>query len=159
MDALAGFFTKYKDALITVGWLLAALGWVVSNFQANQREKRKETRSEVDAICKAATEIIHKCRKYYGSQPTDPEEQARTAEISFDVKRILRRIQTLNTRTPKFQSAIVAGAEFFDVVTGEPFASKNRIIQTPGAPLLNQIEAVVSNLIDKVEEGFTRAYL
>lgn len=159
MDALAAFFTKYKDGLITVGWLLAALGWVITNRQANQREKRKETRSEVDAICKAAAEVFQKAKKYYASDPADSEEEARVAEISFEVKRILRRTQTLHTRTKKFEGAILASAEFFDVVTGEPFASKSREIHKPGAPLLTKIEGAVSNLIDKLEEGFTKAFV
>ena len=159
MDALAAFFTKYKDALITVTWFVAAVGWVVSNFQANKREKRKETRAEVDAICKAATELIHKCRKYYEKGPLDPEEDTKAAEISFEVKRVLRRIQTLHNRTPKFNDAILAGAEFFDVLTGEPFASKHREIHKPGSQLLYGVESVISNLIDKLEEGFTKSFL
>lgn len=159
MDAFAAFFTKYKDALITVGWLFAALGWVITNRQANQREKRKETRSEVDAICKAAAEIIQKSRKYYANSPADSEEEARVAEISFEVKRILRRTQTLHNRTKKFGEAILASAELFDVVTGEPFASKGRGVHKPGSPLLTKIEGVVSNQIDKLEEGFTKAFV
>jgi hypothetical protein len=159
MDFIAAFFTKFKDALITVGWLVAAIGWMVTNNQANKREKRKETRSEVDAICKAAIEVISKCRKYYSNLPSDQDDNTRIAEISFEIKRILRRIQTLHKRTPKFSDAIVAGAEFFDVITSDPFASKSRSLHLPGDPLLIRIETELSNLIDKLEDGFTKAYL
>jgi hypothetical protein len=155
---VVAFFAKYKDVLITVGWLLAALGWTISNRQANNREMRKETRSEVDAICKAAAEVIGKCRSYYAAGPSADDDDAKAAEIAFEVKRILIRTERLNRRLAKFKPAVLAGGEFFDAVTQEPFQSKNRPKIGPGSRELEAVETGVHNLIDKLEEGFTSKF-
>ena len=158
MGDVAGFFTKYKDALVTVGWSVVALGWLITNWQANKREKRKESRAEVEAICKAASEVILKSRKYYSCLPSDDEDDVRAAEIAFEVKRILIRTERLNRRAPHFTSAVFACGEFFDCVTEQPFASKNREKHGPGSQTLQKIEMSVHNLIDKLEEGFSAAF-
>jgi len=158
MEKILWFFSTYKDVLITVGWLIAAVGWLVSNHQGNQREKRKETRSEVDAICKAAAELITKCRTYYASDPSDNEDDIRVAEIAFEVKRILIRTERLNRRVGKFKKAVYACGDFFDQVTQEPFASKGRPKLHVGSKIIQDIEASVHNLIDNLEEGFTEAF-
>jgi Holliday junction resolvase RusA-like endonuclease len=157
-DLLALFFSKYKDAFITVGWLLAALGWYISNRQANRRERRKETRSEIDAIVKAIFEVITKLRTYYGEAPSHPQDDVRSAEIAFEVKRILTRSERLNTRLHSFQQALTACEAFFEGITKEPFASKNRSTFDPGADLLRGAEESAHNLVDKLEEGFDAAF-
>lgn len=158
MGDISGFFTKYKDALVTVGWLIVAVGWLINNLQANNREKRKESRAEIEAICKAASEVIAKSRKYYSFLPSDEEDDVRTAEISFEVKRILIRTERLNRRVPHFTKAVFACGEFFDCVTSNPFASKNREKHGPGSQTLQGIETSVHNLIDQLEEGFSSAF-
>ncbi len=157
-QVLVSFFTDYKDALITVSWVLAAVGWVITNRQSNTREKRKETRTEVDAICKAAAELLATCRKYYASGPDDAEDDARAAQIAFEVKRILVRTERLNRRVPKFKKAKEACGQFFDDVTQEPFQSKKRAKHGPGSALVRDIEDAVHSLIDQLEEGFSSAY-
>lgn len=156
MGDLAGFFTKYKDALVTVGWLV--VGWLIGNLQANNREKRKECRAEIEAICKAALELFLKLREYYSFLPSDEEDDIRIAEISFEVKRILIRTERLNRRVPHFKSALVACGEFFDCMISNPFASKSREKYGPGSQILREIEASVHNLIDQLEEGFSAAF-
>lgn len=155
---VAKFFSDYKDALITVSWMVAAFGWVISNAQANRREKRKETRSEVDAICKAAAEVVLKCRIYFAELPTHDEDDARGSEIAFEVHRILRRTERLHSRVASFFEATSAGEIFFDAVTGLPFQSKTRQAVGPGSEKLRTIESSVHGLIDALEEGFTLAY-
>jgi hypothetical protein len=36
-----------KDLLIAGGWFFTIIGWLVSNAQANSRERRKEVRAEI----------------------------------------------------------------------------------------------------------------
>jgi len=159
--AVGNFFVVYKDLLITVTWVLAAISWVVTNKQANRRELRKETRSEIDAISKAAAEVISKCRKYYSLPPSDPEDDVRSAEISFEVKRVLIRTERLSRRVGKnsaFVKAKTACGDFFDAVTQDPFQSKNRGVLAPGSTELRLVEAGVHRLIDALEEGFTVAF-
>lgn len=152
------FFSDYKDALITVGWLLAAAGWIISNIQANSREKRKETRAEIDAICKAAAEVLANCRIYYAALPIEPEDDARSAEIGFEVHRIVKRTERLRFRVPAFGPAVTAVGGFFEAVTAEPFQSKSRSSYGPKSDVLVRVETAVHELIDELEEGFTMAF-
>lgn len=158
MECILSFFTKYKDALITVTWVVAALGWIVTNRQSNTREKRKETRAEVDVICKAAAEILVACRAYYGDDPASETDDTRSAQIAFDVKRVLSRTQRLSRKLKQFEVALPASDEFFEAVTQEPFQSKSRPQYGPRSDVLTRVEGAVHNLIDKLEEGFTKAF-
>jgi len=158
MECILSFFTKYRDALITITWVVAALGWIVTNRQSNTREKRKETRAEVDVICKAAAEILVACRAYYADGPGSENDDTRSAQIAFDVKRVLSRTQRLSRKVKAFESAVPAGDEFFEAVTQEPFQSKSREKFGPRSEVLTRVEGSVHNLIDKLEEGFTKAF-
>ena len=152
------FFTEYKDALITGGWLIAVVGWFISNNQANQREKRKETRAEIDAISAAMTELLAKCRVYYTGEPSDAEDDLRSAEIAFDVKRILVRVERLHLRVPELKVAVYACAEFFDAVTGEHFQSKARAKFLLSDKQFEAMEFAAHYVNDSLEDGFSQAF-
>ena len=155
---LAAFFTMYKDALITVSWVLAAAGWVVNNNQSNQREKRKETKAEIDGICKAAADVLGLCRKYYEGGPQHAEDDSRAAEIAFQVKRVLIRTERLSSRISEFSAARPACEDFFEAVTREPFQSKARLVHGPQSPVLKEVESGVHVLIDTLEDCYTTAF-
>jgi hypothetical protein len=158
VTSIAHFFSEYKDALTGVSWLLVAVGWFISNGQANQREKRKETRSEVDAICKVVAEVLIKCRTYYSTPPNDPKDDERGSEIAFEVHRIVTRTERLQDRVIYFNKAVDSVGSFFDAITSAPFQSKTRLPVSAGSPKLLEIEAAVHGLIDALEESFTFSY-
>lgn len=157
--AIAKFFTDYKDAFVVIGWLLVAFGWQITNRQANSREIRKETRAEIDSICEATAEVITKCRDYFSFEPTDPADDRRSAEIAFEVKRILIRTERLYRRNLMPKITRDACGEFFDAVTAEPFQSKTRSIHGPGSSVLQKIDESVHNLIDLLEENFPKTFI
>ena len=95
MNGIIAIFATYKDLLVAISWILVLIGWLVSNRQGNNRERRKEARSEVEHISKAAADIVVRCRKYYCSNPSDPEDTSRSAEIAFEMHRLLQRVQRL----------------------------------------------------------------
>lgn len=159
MEKIAGFFTTYKDLLIAISWIFVVSGWLVSSRQANDRERRKETRTEIDAICKAAIDIVDKCRKYYGVANEDSDDQRRVAEIYFEMKRFLIRAERLSRRVPSFSSAVLACGDFWDLVTEEPFDAPSRPVHGPRSKLLGDIEMSVHRLIGEFEENFTAEYL
>lgn len=154
VNGIVSFFVVYKDPLVAVSWAIAGIGWLVSNRQGNNREKRKEARSEVENISKRAEDIVARCRKYYGAAATDPEDTGRSSEIAFEMQRLLSRVQRLRVGKPAFSAAVYASGEFFDLVTGGEFQSKARARFGADSELICEIEAGAFDLIDKLETGF-----
>lgn len=152
---VAGFFTEYKDALVTLSWVGGGISLVWTNQKANLREKRKETRTEVDGICKVAADVLAKCRKYYLDGPSAAEDTSRAAEIAFEVKRILIRTERLSRRNSSFLPAKKAAGEYFDSVTDTPFSSKDRGVFGPDSAVMQIVDAATHNLIDKLEECYS----
>lgn len=142
-----------KDLLIAGGWLLTIFGWFISGTQANNREIRKEIRSEVDACCKMVSDLLVKARVYYSSPPTDPLEQSRASEISFDLQRLITRIERLEKRYSQFEM-MGAGSELMDSLTGGDFATADRKLETANSDLMQKIESDIHFLIDRLEDGF-----
>jgi hypothetical protein len=157
------FFKNYKDALVSVSWIIAALGWLVSNYQTNKREKRKEIRVEVDAICKNLADLLDRCRDYYSNDSSDPLDDVRSSKIAFEVHRIIFRVEKLNSRIKTcenrpFQSAQAACYDFMNAVTGDLFQSKMRPpILFNSIEFLN-IEACTHELMNQLELAFSDHY-
>lgn len=55
----------FKDYASPIAWCVAALGWWVSNLQANNRERRKEVRSEIEDIDGVLTSLNEAVSIYY----------------------------------------------------------------------------------------------
>jgi hypothetical protein len=157
-NSFASFFSTYKDALLTISWFIAMYGWYVTNRQANSREKRKETRSEIDSISKSIYEVYTKLRSYYRSDNSDGKNIISSDEIAFEVKRILVRCERLKDRLKPFQGALTACEGFFESVTKEPFASHEALDPDLSRSVLREAEESAHNLVDKLEEGFDVAF-
>ena len=139
-----------------LGWGVTAVGWVISSGQANSREARKEKRTEVDACCKLAAEILDKARKYYAKAP-DEDTPADAADLSFSVKRLLKRLERLQKQQSTFEVAD-AGGELFETVTGGDFDSASRLARKPSDPHVAAIENAVHRVIDDLESGFEATF-
>lgn len=146
-----------KDLLIAGGWIVAVAGWLVGNYQANRREKRKETRTEIDACCKMAAEILVKCRVYYGTLADDPLDASRSADIRFEVQRLFIRAERLQNKYAKFE-VIGACEELLDSSSGDQFESKERPVFAANSNLLLKIESDIHFLIDRLEDGFAKEF-
>lgn len=158
MTGVTEFFATYKDLLITGSWVIAATGWLISNRQANNRERRKETRSEVESIAKATVEIVALSRKYYEGKATDPEDTGRGVAISFEMCRLLRRVQKLGDRWAKIAPAIAFSGEFYEAVTGRDFQSKGRKPVAADSEEIQRIEELAYALIEIIESGFDETF-
>ena len=76
-----------------IGLVLVFFGWIITNWQNNRRETRKEGRSACDAIKKYILEITVKGKKYY---------LERDGEISFEIKSELELLEIELGRIPFF---------------------------------------------------------
>ncbi|MBS0340420.1 MAG: hypothetical protein JSS56_07820 [Proteobacteria bacterium] len=158
LSAVTDFLTTHKDALIAVTWIIAGANWIITNRQANRREVRKETRGEIDALIKALTELLGKCRVYYQHPATDAQDKTRSAEIAFEIKRILTRTQTMADRQPGFQLSADKASDLWERITGDPFQSSARQVVAADGPELQEIESAALALIDALEQGFSEGY-
>lgn len=109
------------------------IGWFVTSGQADQREKRKEFRAEIDALEKILDGLMVKLGEYYRS--VDRDDAAKLAEL--EIKAIYRSIDLRCDRLAKRQSGGELGLlidpinvlreELFDLGTGDYFESANRM--------------------------------
>lgn len=157
------FFALYKDYLVVVAWFLVVFGWFLNNYQSNLREKRKETKSEIDAICKSASELARFCHGYYLKPIDDEKDILDSSKIAFEVYRIVSRVERLNRRVkrcdgPPFAEAAKCCSYFFEAITSDPFKSNSRKALLPDSEFILNIEEATHRLMDSLEEGFTVAF-
>jgi hypothetical protein len=146
-----------KDLLIAGGWFFTIVGWLVSNNQANSREKRKEARAEIDACIKLLSELVAKSRIYYGAGASDPLSKSRASEIRFELQRLIARVERLESKHAQFDVTGACG-ELMDAISSDPFESADREILAADADLLLKIESDTHTLIDQLENGFIKAF-
>ncbi|WP_010465713.1 hypothetical protein [Acidovorax radicis] len=146
-----------KDFLPFAPPLLTILGWSIVAKQAAQREVRKERRTEVDACCKMAAEILVKARTYYTKDPSDAESLKLEREIKFELYRLAQRVERLEKACPKFE---VQGtwSELQDAATGGDFESATRPVRAHSDSVISNIEHWTHQLIDQLEAGFALTY-
>ena len=146
-----------KDWLIAGGWLLTVLGWLVSNLQANSRERRKEARAEVDACCDLIAELLDDARAYYLKPGTDADALPKASDIKFKMLRLLTRVERLE-RKAGTSDAVTHGGDLMDSITGGDFEQHTRLARVPTDPLFNRIESASHFLMDSLEESFAKAF-
>ena len=146
-----------KDLLLAGGWFFTIFGWAVTNAQANRRELRKETRTDVDACCRMAGDLLAKARKYYASAASHSENKALAAELRFDLQRLLARVERLETNSSKCE---VTGAcvELMDSVTGGDFETATRPAYSFDSERLLKTESDTHLLMDQLENGFKLSF-
>ena len=146
-----------KDLLIAGGWFFTIVGWLVSNAQANGREKRKEARAEIDACIKLLAELAIKCRSYFGAPVTDLSAKSRAAEIRFELQRLITRVERLEGRYAEFDVAGACG-ELLDAISGDPFESAAREVLAADSDFMLKVESDIHVLINQLEDGFVKAF-
>ena len=146
-----------KDLLIAGGWFFTVVGWLVSNAQANSREKRKEARTEIDACIKLLAELVLKSRTYFGAAASDALSKSRAAEIRFELQRLIARVERLEGKHAQFDVTGACG-ELMDAISNDPFESADREALTADSDLMLKIESDTHLLIDQLEDGFVKAF-
>lgn len=146
-----------KDLLIAGGWFFTIVGWLVSNAQANSREKRKEVRAEIDACIKLLAELVLKTRCYFGVPATDPLSKSKAAEIRFELQWLIARVERMEGKHAQFD-VIGACGELMDAISGDPFESADREVFAADSDLLLKIESDTYVLINQLEDGFVKVF-
>jgi hypothetical protein len=146
-----------KDLWFAGGWFVTVVGWLVSNSQANRRERRKEARAEIDACIKLLTELVLKARTYFCTPVSDQQSKSKAAEIRFELQRLITRAERLEAKHAQFDLTGACG-ELMDAISGDPFESSAREALAVDADLLLKIESDTHVLISQLEDGFINAF-
>lgn len=145
------------DWPLYLAWSITAVGWLVTHSLTERREQRKERRTEVDACCKIAAEILTKARAYYAEVGASEKARLLAPEIRFEVQRVFKRVERLQTLCPSFEMEPALDA-LMDSVIGGDFDSIDRPAAVLGSSRLNEIEQACHLLMDSLEDGFSKTY-
>ncbi|MFB9242346.1 hypothetical protein IV454_16460 [Massilia antarctica] len=132
MAAIAAFIKDFGPAF---AWIIAAVGWALTNRQANNREKRKEFRSEIDAIEETVQAVAKKTASYLRMRTRDKSALLLELEIvvlfqSIDIRceRLARR-QTNGELGLYIDKVDTIKEDLYDFATGRYFETPKRIPQ------------------------------
>jgi hypothetical protein len=140
-----------------LAWLLTVVGWLATHRLSYRREVRKERRAEVDALCKVTAELVAKSRAYYEKDASMDGSKRAAAEIKFDMQRLFLRVERLEGLHSCFDTE-GARVELMDSLTGGEFESATRGAVTPDSEVIQRIESDAHFLLDRLEDGFHRAF-
>lgn len=145
------------DWPLYLAWGITVIGWLVTHSLTERREQRKERRTEVDACCKIAAELLVKARIYYAEIGSSEKAKLLASEIRFEAQRLFKRVERLQEFCPSFQMEPALDA-LMDSVIGGDFDSIERPALVLSSPRLNEIEQACHLVMDSLEDGFSKTY-
>jgi hypothetical protein len=135
-----------KDYGPSFAWIIAAIGWAITNRQANTREKRKEFRSEISVVEDTLKILMVKLEKYLRRAKRDTE----ALKLEVEIVVLFHSIDLMHERLLKRQNGgdfgLYADAakrykeELYDLATGEYFETSTKRI--PQEALHPRIQAL-----------------
>jgi hypothetical protein len=159
-----GIAELIKDYGPAVAWLVAGIGWTISNNQANTREKRKEFRAEIDAAEKIVKSVVENASTYYKAQSRDNETQLLELDIKLLFEELSSKWERLKKR--KFVAASIECSDaaeyaleaFYDHVTGEYFESDTRLTGEGLNGMLQKNNLLAIRFIESLHKLFLREF-
>lgn len=139
-------------------WLVIIAGWIYVSWDNNQREHRKEIRSQVNEIKNLILETRDNSFQYYTSTASDPNAALLELQIKEKLDRIERSIDMLNNQTNAFSNKTtlvklkdsITGYSQFESVSRQPLPHRDRL---HGEISLNSINSILY-----LEECFNNKY-
>lgn len=147
------------DGLATaqyITWAFVVLGWIWNESRNRDRENRKETRSQIDALTKSIDDLSEQGMSYY---TTDISEDTSKVEAQIKVK-IRRLLFAANVISSKLKISLEKEiSRFEESLTGGTFESSDRVPELYSSDKVMLIGLNANLLISQVEHGFSRRYL
>ena len=135
-----------------ITWLIVLFGWNIVNAQNNQRERRKEVRTSTDRL-KERLEKLEQMAIAFHRSDFDSE---RARLIQGELQRISQTaIRTGLLTTVDYNRFTV---DLRRSITLKNFDSTSHIILPLSDPLLDRISCAINNIIEALEDGFSRKY-
>lgn len=149
-----------KDYGPAFAWVIAALGWGITNHQANVREKRKELRSELDALEKAIQSIAEKMTTYLRRKAGDVTGPVTELEVIVLFQSVDRRIERLRKRQSGgtlglyFDKIADEREQFFDFCTGSYFQTPVLLAEPDLSHRITEVHSRAQVLIETLHSFF-----
>jgi len=161
LSAVADFIKDYGPA---GAWVVAAVGWLVANNQANKRELRKEVRAEIDDITKISKTILSDLQKYYLTAAGGDDGLLLELVIKANFKELDLRFDRLHSRNlAEFPAGGVIASNkpresFFDLATGSHFETTSRPTAVERAGLIVRQTNASLQLTEALHAQFLREF-
>ena len=149
-----------KDYGPAFAWVIAAIGWAITNAQANVREKRKELRSEIDALEKIIQSIAEKLAVYLRRQEGDVAAAVSELEILVLFQSVDRRIERIKKRQSGGTLGLYidqineAREQFFDFSTGAYFQTPVLLAEPMLSERITEVHSRAQILIETLHSFF-----
>jgi hypothetical protein len=114
-----------KDYGAPVAWLVAVLGWIYANRQANRRETRKEMRGEIGDIAAVKDRVLGGLIEHRKIESGSREASLLGMQIRADLREIDLLFARLESRHFRGESNVLlrrasqAVEEFFELASGD----------------------------------------
>lgn len=136
-----------------VSWLLIISGWLVINRQHNQREDRKELRTQLDKLIALLISLEGDAISYHLANEIESSSarniKVKLKRVSHSVRHLsLGKVTDVNRRVISLRRAITL--ENFDTVHHTP--------QDPRSDLVDAINHSLDELVNYLEDAFRQKY-
>jgi|APMI01.1.fsa_nt_gi hypothetical protein len=133
-----------------VPWFLAALGWIVVNWQNNSREKRKEVRAKIDSIKKSIDDVEDVAVAHH----TQAQEDVRCMKVKRVLVGIAREITIVRVAGLKTSDCVKAHSRLRQSITLNNFETRTY----KNLPLTDPIIADIGTTADTLRLSLESAY-
>jgi len=147
------------DGLVTaqyVTWAFVVIGWIWNESRNRNRENRKETRSQIDALTKSIDDLSEQGMSYYTTIITE-ETSKQEAQIKVKIRRLLFAAKVISYRLE--MSLDNELSKFEESLTGGSFESSDRKSEPYSSDKVMLIGLNANTLISHIEDGFSHRYL
>jgi hypothetical protein len=145
-----GFIRDYGPA---IAWIIVFVGWFVTNRQANQREKRKEIRADVDRITGMIRQLVDDHRLYFTAPVGSPEEIRNGVAIKASFQRISMALERQTGRIECAESK-AHFVQLYELMTGGDFEDTSRKVRNQSDHSFVTAASFAERTINAIERGF-----
>jgi hypothetical protein len=150
---------EWIRALAPIGtWGILVLGWIVGNRYANQREKRKEIRLQLDGYWERIDDLECLAIKYHTTELTDNELKTLSRKIVSAISRNYTMINRLHLDPADEEQAIILHVDLKKAITLNNFDSADHAILPVDNELLEEISNACTEITNFLEYSFIEKY-
>lgn len=145
MDLLAKYTSLFT--LLTV-----IVGWIVVNWQNNNREERKEVRSSLSEVLDEITKLEDNAVEYHTSASRSTTIEKNITKL---ITRLSSKVRHLRLESGKLNKLFI---RFKQAITLDNFETRRFITQGQDSEILELIGMYSEQLQDELESEFSRSF-
>lgn len=145
MDLLAKYTSLFTLATVIIGW-------IVVNWQNNNREERKEVRSSLSDVLEEIIGLEDLAVEYHTAQArSNPKER----EITSKITRLSAKVRHLRFESSAIKNLFI---KLKQAITLDNFETNRFVTQGLDSEILELIEMYSGQLQDELESEFSRSF-